>query len=321
MRVELYNDSLHQVWDTFCKEDCASNFQHSRKFLSYHGDRFKDASLLLLDEKKKVIGLFPAAFDNSNIKRVVSHPGATFGGLLYQGRKSVDQVFEMMSCISEWYRVQGVSELIYKTTPVHCQNQISVIDQYVLWRLNATLYQRDLWNILPLGKKRSLSKGRKWALNKALKNGITVKQEATEIAYKSFHTMLSSNLRDRHDSNPVHSCYELIQLGNIFPESISLWLAYDNMNNVCAGTWLFDFGNSTLHTQYIAANEIGRSLFAVDMLLEHLIKKSEEDGKKLFSFGASTESNGLIVNEGLFAFKAGFGVGSATQDFYHLSLI
>lgn len=320
MKIEIYTDSMQVEWDRFCIEGCAANFQHTRKFLSYHAGRFRDISLVLLDEKGKVLAVFPAAVDNSDPRRVISHPGATYGGIVYQGRKSIEQVWEMFQHISEWYSNNNYVELIYKTTPAHCQNHVSVIDQYILWRLNSTLFRRDLWNVLLLDGSRSLSKGRKWSLNKAHKNGVVIRKANDMHDFEIFHNMLASNLLDRHETSPVHSLQEMWDLSHRFPESMTLWLAADADDQVCAGTWLFDLSRSTVHTQYIASNEHGRNLFAVDKLLEHLITQAEESGKAFFSFGASTENNGGVVNEGLFAFKSGFGIGSSTHDFYSVSL-
>lgn len=320
MEVISYTDVDAQRWDEFCDKSSSATLLHTRKFLSYHGGRFKDASLLIVNEKGDVSGLFPAAIDPQKRGRIISHPGITFGGLLYSGRKGVSYVYAMLEAIIDWYRALGLSELIYKTTPIHLQKEQSPIDQYILWRLGATLYRRDIWNVIPLTAKRSLSKGRKWAINKALKNNISVFEAIDEAGYRIFHDMLVENLEKRHGVRPVHSYQEMILISRMFPEQIKLWLAHDSEGRICAGTWTFNYEGCALHTQYIASTEYGRNIFAVDMLLEYLLKKAEKDGGRYFSFGASSENNGLVVNEGLFEFKAGFGVGVGIHDFYKLNL-
>jgi hypothetical protein len=110
------------------------------------------------------------------------------------------------------------------------------------------------------------------------------------------------------------------EIAGRFPEQISLWLAHDAHDEPCAGTWLFHFYNRVGHTQYIASTERGRALFAVDLLLETIIRNLQAEGYKYFSFGASTEHKGRVVNEGLFDFKSGFGIGSVVQDFFEIRL-
>ena len=87
-----------------------------------------------------------------------------------------------------------------------------------------------------------------------------------------------------------------------------------------AGVMLFRLHEDCWHTQYIAANKVGRELHATDFLLEELIRRAQEERVKQFSFGSSTDQNGKNLNSGLFGFKAGFGAGSVTQDFYEVSL-
>lgn len=61
-------------------------------------------------------------------------------------------------------------------------------------------------------------------------------------------------------------------------------------------------------------------MFALNHLIEHIIRKLRGAGTKTLSFGASTEPGGIEINSGLYAFKAGFGRSSATLDVYELSL-
>ncbi len=63
-----------------------ATFLHTRRFLAYHQDRFKDVSLLLANDKG-IVGLFPAALDPAEARTVVSHPGITYGGLLHSGNR------------------------------------------------------------------------------------------------------------------------------------------------------------------------------------------------------------------------------------------
>ena len=69
--IERYHDSLRDVWDDFVKRSKNGTFMLTRKFISYHGDRFKDASLLIY-KNEKLIAVFPA---NSSQQTIYSHQG------------------------------------------------------------------------------------------------------------------------------------------------------------------------------------------------------------------------------------------------------
>jgi len=56
-------------------------------------------------------------------------------------------------------------------------------------------------------------------------------------------------------------------------------------------------------------------------LIHNLIKMAINEGYRFFSFGASTENEGNILNEGLFNFKNQFGGGSILLPKYTKKLI
>ncbi|HEY0006603.1 MAG TPA: hypothetical protein VGB17_17610, partial [Pyrinomonadaceae bacterium] len=85
MQVLRYTETDAEMWDEFISQAPMSTFLHTRRFLSYHGNRFRDASLLLMDQHNRLAGVLPAAVDKGNERRVVSHPGITYGGWLHRG--------------------------------------------------------------------------------------------------------------------------------------------------------------------------------------------------------------------------------------------
>ena len=67
-----------------------------RNYMEYHADRFKDCSLIVLDEKERVVAVFPASKNKSEIE---SHGGLTFGGFITNEKMSVSDmltIFEKM---------------------------------------------------------------------------------------------------------------------------------------------------------------------------------------------------------------------------------
>ena len=77
-KIERYHDSLTDVWDDFVERSKNGTFMLTRKFIVYHCDRFKDASLLIY-KNKKLIAVFPA---NRSEQTIYSHQGLSYGGLV-----------------------------------------------------------------------------------------------------------------------------------------------------------------------------------------------------------------------------------------------
>ena len=79
MSIEVvpYASEHAESWDLFCAEAGNATFLSTRRFISYHGQRFNDLSLLVTNVGK-LVGVFPAAQSLSDPELVVSHPGITY---------------------------------------------------------------------------------------------------------------------------------------------------------------------------------------------------------------------------------------------------
>src|ERR1044071_4103148 len=117
MRVSPYSEQDAARWDDFAPRAPSATFLHTRRFLSYHGERFRDVSALIEDEKHGLVGLFPAAEDPADARRVVSHPGITFGGVLHEGRLGGEAMIETLDALRAHYAGLGFERLRYKAVP------------------------------------------------------------------------------------------------------------------------------------------------------------------------------------------------------------
>src|ERR1035438_246212 len=90
---------------------------HPRRFLSYHGDRFRDRSLMVTSTSGKLIGVFPAAEDPADPSVVTSHPGLTYSGIVHDGRLHGALMVRALRDIAEEYRALGFTRLRYKAVP------------------------------------------------------------------------------------------------------------------------------------------------------------------------------------------------------------
>lgn len=319
MNIVRYTEANAERWDDFLPQTVQGVFLHSRKFLAYHGERFEDLSVLIEDDKGRLRALFPAARATGDRRQVVSHPGITYGGLLHHPGCRADEILAMLDGIRAGYRELGYRSLIYKTVPPHVQAQVVQSDLYALWRAEANLTRRDLWNVLDLRLPRKSSAGHKGECKKAMRADLSaVLLDAKD--YAPFHELLAGGLMARHGAKPVHALDELLDLARRFPREIELWGCRAPDGELLAGTWLFKLRPQCWHTQYIMGSERGRALSAVDLLLEELVDQATQAGVAYFSFGNSTDEAGRSLNAGLFSFKAGFGAGAVVQDFYEVEL-
>jgi len=167
--IELlsYESRYAETWDAFCNGAANATFLHTRRFLSYHGERFNDLSLLVMDTGK-LIGVFPAAQALSDPELVVSHPGITYGGLAHQGKLAGNRMIEALGAIVGHYAKAGYRRLQYKPLPFIYGTMPAQDDLYALFRLGAQRVRCDLSCSIDLvAARRPLSERRRRGLKKA----------------------------------------------------------------------------------------------------------------------------------------------------------
>jgi hypothetical protein len=314
--VRRFQTSDAAGWDAFVATSATGNLLHTRRFLDYHRDRFEDRSLIFTAEGGRIAAVLPAALDPADSGRVVSHPGATYGGLLVPAERAAE-VPALLEAALVHYRAEGIGRLLYRCVPALLHASASGVDGWALWRAGARLARRDLWSFLELPHGFAPTEERRRHLRRARDAGLRIARDDSDAAYEAFHAVLRDCLADRHEAAPVHSLAEMRELRDRFPDRIALWLATDAAGSCLAGEWIFDLGQAW-HGQYGAASANGRRASAQDLLLEDIIQAASQAGRRAFSFGTSTEQAGRHLNTGLFRYKASFGAGNAVHDFLEI---
>lgn len=302
-------------WDEFCSFANQSTFLHTRRFLSYHGDRFIDRSLVL-EEDGKWVGLLPAAEHPTDPRCVVSHPGISYGGMLHSGKLRGEHMVTVLTRVAQYYGAMGYEMFVYKAVPTFYHRRPTQDDLYALFRLGANRVRCDLSCTIDLEYRGQLSERRRRSLKKALKAGVVVR---TGIHYlPALWDVVVENLARKHGVSPVHTLAEMDMLMKRFPDDIRCVCGVLD-ERVVAGIVLFSTPAAD-HAQYIASSSTGYEVSALDAVIENCIADAKEAGKRWFDFGISTEAAGRHLNEGLYDFKTEFGGGGFVHDFFELSL-
>jgi len=316
MKVERVSEDAQSIWDNFI-ENVALNatFLHSWRFLSYHGSRFNDQSLMVYDDRK-LIAVFPAAHHPLEEGIIVSHPGATFGGIVFGQHCRGERCLSALHVIANYYKDMGIKRLIYKAVPLIFHQTPLQDDLYALFRMQARRIRCDISAVIDSTLRLKISKGRKYEINKAKKMGVEIVEG--EDVLGDIYLLIKENLWSAHRANPVHSQVELLDIYQRFPENIR-FMAAAVKGEIVAGVIMFNSGR-VAHTQYIASNDKGRRMGALDLLIEHCIQDAFNEGFRYFDFGISNEDEGWSLNQGLYRYKRTFGAGSAVHEFYELDL-
>lgn len=307
--LEPYTASDSTRWNEFVHQSKNGIFLFDRSFMDYHKSRFSDASLIF-SYKNKIIAILPA---NAEGNKIYSHQGLTFGSLLLSNKISIAQVEEVFLEMIRHYANLGFDEIIYKKIPFIFSKYPSEEDLYALFRIDATLYRRDVSSVISIQNALRFSETKRQNVKRCNQESCTVTEERD---FGSFWNLLEKTLL-KFDVRPIHSLEEIIYLQSQFPEKIKCFCVRQD-GEILAGTVVFDFGE-TIHTQYMAASKEGKKLGALDYLIHYLIQEEGLD-KKYLSFGISTEEEGRMLNEGLIQQKEMLGGRAIVLDHYKIDL-
>jgi len=316
LTVRPYNLDDADTWDEFCKESLQATMLHTRRFLSYHGDRFTDRSLII-EEDNKWVGLLPAAVSTNQDTCIVSHPGITYGGVIHQGGLRGERMLGALEEIRRHYVSLGSTSLLYKAIPTFYHRTPAQDDLYALFRLGAVRTRCDLSSTIDLQHRLPVSERRRRGFKKAIKAGISIKEGRQYLP--ALWDVLEENLASKHGAKPVHTLAEIENLAERFPVEIRCVCGQLNEHTV-AGIVLF-VTPTTFHAQYIASSDKGYEISALDFIFEHCIEMATQESRRWFDFGISNEEQGRILNEGLYRFKTEFGGGGSVHEFYDWDLL
>lgn len=304
-----YSDFYKNQWNSFIHKAKNGLFFFDRSFMEYHKDRFIDHSLIFL-KGEEIIGVFPASEKD---RVITSHGGLTFGSLIISHTVKTTEVLFMFDYMKNYYKSAGFTEIIYKTIPHIFSPYPSQEDLYALFRSNAKLIRRDVSSVISILDRIKFSETKRQLVNKCKNNNVLVTETDN---FNSYWVLLESVLQ-KFGAAPVHSLAEIKLLQTRFPENIRLFQAVDG-DHLLAGIVIFDFGK-TVHTQYMAASDIGRKVGALDFINNYLLEEVYND-RNYYSFGISTEDSGNYLNEGLIQQKENMGGRAVTLDFYKIEL-
>lgn len=311
INIKQYKNLDRDDWNCFIKKAKNSHFMFYREYMEYHSNRFEDLSLLVYNEKNKLVAVFPA---NRTGNVIHSHQGLTFGGLIMGYSLHAEKVLKIFEHIINFYKAYKIEKIIYKAIPYIYHLYPAEEDIYALFRLSAKLIRRDISSAIYLNKKLNFTESRKSSIRKAKKGGVIV-SESTD--FKQYWRLLESVTYLRHGVKPVHRLEEFVLLAKLFPNNIKLFIANSSSQDLLAGAVLY-VNHNVVHTQYLATSELGRSLGALDLVIDNLISIYHDS--TIFDFGISTECQGNVLNNNLIFQKEGFGGRGIVHDFYEINL-
>lgn len=317
LRILEAEEKLKKRIDMFVQdENTNGEFINSLKYLSYHPQgRFVDDSITVIDtENQEVKGVMMAASMPGNDRYIISHPGTTFAGPVLSVRMDIKTAEEIIDLMLSYYE-KRYKHVEIRFRPLIYDRQPMEWIQYFMLRRGYHYDMMALANVIDLTKMEnddnvlpSFSSGRRYYVKQAIK-GKKYEIRKADIPDKNMWENLNNTLKLKFDSKTTHSFEEILLLCRMFPEQIVTYVAERYDGTYGASALLYGYKN-VLHTQYLDLNYQYASEYPNLLLVYEMIRMAVKEGYSFFSFGASTEKCGTILNEGLYQYKNGYGGGA-----------
>jgi hypothetical protein len=308
--VHRYHPDCAEEWGSFVRSSKNGTFLFERAYMDYHSDRFTDHSLVVRDERDRVVALLPASVDGDVL---TSHAGLTYGGFVTDSAMTAPLMLTVFDAVQQQLVRDGARRLRYKTVPHIYHHVPAEEDRYALFRAGAVLVRSDVLSVIDYRDRLPYQERRRRGVRKASDAGVKVD---VSDDLPAFWDVLTDALR-RHETVPVHDLSEITLLTSRFPKRIVLHAARQG-STLVAGVLAY-LTEAVCHLQYIAVSQEGRAVGALDAAVDHAIE-TYADSHRWFDFGISTELGGRQLNAGLVEQKEGFGARSVVHDTFELDL-
>lgn len=314
IEIKRYTPKDAAEWNNFVWKSRQGTFLFDRNYMDYHQDRFHDHSLMFY-YKGRLYAILPANETADEDKKILySHQGLTYGGLLTCSKVTAEVCIDIFQALKDYLLQNDFQLCIYKAMPWIYQSIPSEEDLYALSYIGkAKLIAREISTTIFLNAPLRFSEQRKRGIKKAVSHGLSVGFTKFPKDISDFWDLLDKNLWQRHNTHPVHSKEELQLLMHRFPDHILCFVVKKD-ETIIGGSIVYTTPQ-VIHTQYIAANELGKELGALDALFDFILHKCPWN-VPYFDFGKSTEDAGKYLNKNLIHQKEGFGGRGVIYDTY-----
>ena len=308
--------------DFILNPDTNGEFINSLNYLGYHPrGRFEDKSIFIVDEGSgNIRGVFIAAEDIDNPKRIISHPGTTFAGIIVNKKLSIKNLEEIVNLIMEYYEKRYES-IVVRLRPEFFDIQPFGEVSYFLLRRGYRYCMSGLSNVIDISNIhneddifRMYDATKRNQVRKALREKQFIINNTNKLR-KDVWDNMNNTLKEKHNAHSTHTFDEIEELMRRVPTNISAYYAEKIDGEYGAFALVYKFKN-IFHTQYLDTNYKYTGQYPNLLLIHNLLQIARQEGYAKFSFGVSTENHGLYLNCGLFNYKSGYGGGSVVQAEY-----
>jgi hypothetical protein len=302
-------------WDDDIERSVNGTLFHLRRFLAYHGDRFRDAErlLLVLKGNSVVAQIAVAISDAADGRRARSPYGASYGGFVFQRYPTFTQACRIVDAFIAWCENEGVTRATITPPIAACSAAPLDVAHFALLHRGFRSVNREVSSIVALDPAVAIdatvsSRARNRA-RVAERAGVTIDRYGDIDAFWS--VLLATFAR--HGTPPTHTFEQFRSLAEALPDRVYVDVASWNGEPV-AGIGHFVTNRLVESSFYLCQRPERRDLNALTLCVLRALERARLDGYAWFDFGTSTVH--MQPRENVFRFKEQFAsVGQFRETF------
>lgn len=300
MRVEAFAPRWRRTWDRHVRDARNGHFFFERGYLEYHGDRFRDASLLFLRGDRLLLVL-PAHTDGDAL---VSHGGLPFAGFIASLRCGHADVEDAFGLLHGWLRDHGLRRLVYKPVPWPYHAMVFEDDLYELHRRGARLSGMKLAAGFP-GPESPCERSSTRRRRRRVEEGGGLAMHETGDLPRAWREV-AGFLARRGYRPPVHTLEEMALVRGRFPQAVRLVVA--ERDGIWTAGKILLVSPRVTKLQYGFCTEAGEAWGRADReSLLHWIAGHPEFGRRWIDMGTSMDPGTGEMQGGVMAHKEQLG--------------
>jgi CelD/BcsL family acetyltransferase involved in cellulose biosynthesis len=309
------SEAVSPAWKRFVYESRNGTLFHDLDFLAYHPPSRFQSVHLLIRKKGNPCAVFPAVrVKEEGRTSLVSHPGASYGGLVLAQGLGAKEVCQMVEKLVAWAKGEGFERIEMTLPPEICSQGPDHRLEFALHLAGFRIVRRQLTGAIPLVESHpKIANSTMRMVGKARRAGVEVRESGN---YKTFYEILVAN-RSKHGAKPTHTLAELERLKKLVPEHLALFLA-EWKGKPIGGTLLFVLNARVVLNFYLAHLWEYQEHRAANLLVYETIQWAKRKGFHYLDMG--TSMIGAEPNWSLTEFKERFGAQGFLRDSYELVL-
>jgi len=305
-------------WDRFVNESENGTIFHLQRFLNYHPEsRFTDCHLMFR-YNKQLIGVLPGTQKHTGGKKIfVSHPGASFGGLVFKKNISLFRQDSVIKSMLGYFKYNHFDELYITNSPLPYMNSLCESINFFFYSNGLRIIKKELSSVIPLDYTskddilKSFKRSTRGSYRKALKSGVYT-EESDDV--DTFYPVLET-VKAAYKVKPAHSLAELKKLLKLFPGRIKFFGTF-HKKKLIGGIVFFLCDSKNALIFYNIIDKKYQQMKPANCQVYKVIEYLWERGYKELDFGISTID--MDPNIGLIRFKMGFGARNYARNYYYI---